>query len=76
VSQVVDVELIGHIIEDMNKSVAAGLVGRTSEYLKYSHPVLAVLLYELFPAVTSLEALARATRCTYRNAIYTKDPLL
>jgi len=54
--QAFSVELISNLIEDIKKGKAAGLDGLTSEHLKYSHPILAVMickLFNLFRIVTS-----------------------
>jgi len=46
--QAFDVELISNLIEDMKTGKSAGLDGLTSEHLKYSHPILVVVICKLF----------------------------
>jgi hypothetical protein len=52
-NQTFDVELISSLIENMKKGKAAGLDGLTSEHLKFSHPILVVVLCKLFNLLVS-----------------------
>jgi retron-type reverse transcriptase len=52
-NQTFDVELISSLIENMKEGKAAGLDGLTSEHLKFSHPILVVVLCKLFNLLVS-----------------------
>lgn len=80
--QAFDVELISNLIEDMKKGKAAGLDGLTSEHLKYSHPILAVVICKLFnlfvshshiPEIFGLSYTVPIPKCDGRKKSLTVD---
>ena len=60
-----DVELISKLIEGMKKGKAAGLDGLTSEHLKFSHPILVVVLCKLFNLFVSHSHIPGSFGLTY-----------
>ena len=63
--QAFDVELISNLIDDMKRGKAAGLDGLTSEHLKFSHPILAVILCKLFNLFVSCSHIPRSFGLSY-----------
>ena len=47
-ADVIDMELVSHVIADLNQGKAAGIDGLTAEHLLFAHPALSVLLAKLF----------------------------
>jgi hypothetical protein len=68
-----DVELISNLIEDMKQGKAAGLDGLTSEHLKFSHPILVVVLCELFNLFVSHSHIPASFGLSYTVPIHKCD---
>lgn len=70
-----DVELISSIISNMKNGKAAGLDGLTAEHLKFSHPVVVIILCKLFNFYLSVSHIPASFGLSYTVPIPKCDAL-
>jgi hypothetical protein len=60
-----DVELVGNIIDKLERGKAAGLDSITAEHLQYSHPIVTIILTKLFNLMLDVSYIPQAFGFSY-----------
>jgi len=62
---VIDTELVSHVLGDLKRGKAAGIDGLTAEHLLFAHPALCVLLAKLFQLMMAYGYVPNGFRYSY-----------
>jgi len=68
-----DTRLIGSAVSDMSNGKAAGLDGLSAEHMKYSHPIVIIILCKLFNLFVRIGYLPSSFGTSYTVPVPKKD---